>query len=155
MPLKDRLIFATGILISVSSFLLVSLFFIGVSVTDYSQPEESFFSDVLIGVLLGFIPLAFGLFLCRRVMKRDKQRRADHLENTILKLVAKLNGKITIAELAQNTKLSIKQAESTLEYYVKIGVAERLISEGGVFVYYFPNVLSKEEKQQTMSLHEF
>src|SRR5690606_20126705 len=108
----------------------------------------------LIVILIGVVPFIIGIILCRIPIKREKRLQNDKLENDILKLVARLKGKITIAELAQDTKLSIKEAEEKLEYYVKIGVAERLISDGGVFVYYFPNIISKDEKQQTMSLHE-
>jgi membrane protein implicated in regulation of membrane protease activity len=155
MNLKERFMFVLGLLFSLFGFLIGGLFLIGVSMTDYSLPEESLKTDITIGIVLGFIPLLVGIFICKKANNKGKKRQEDLLENEILKLVATLKGKITTAELAANTKLSIKEAESKLEYYVKSGFVERHISEGGVFVYSFLHIISEEEKRRAKNLNEF
>ncbi|MFD1848854.1 hypothetical protein [Oceanobacillus bengalensis] len=152
MNVKEMIVFIIGIIISLFGFLLTAIFLIYVLDTDYSLPEASISVDIALGITIGIIPLLFGIFLCSKMRKRAAKRAEDSLENEILKLVAKMNGKITIAELASNTRLSLKDAEERLESFVKMGVSERHISDGGVFVYYFMNILSTEEKNTSQPL---
>ncbi|WP_156289556.1 hypothetical protein [Oceanobacillus salinisoli] len=155
MELKERIVFIIGLFIALFGFFIGAIFTVAVTMTDYSLPEESLITDMTIGLILGLVPLLFGIFICARMIKKRKQREEDLLENEILKLAANSKGKITTAELAANTNLSILDAERKLEYYVKIGVAERHISDGGVFVYSFRSVISEEEKHRSKNINKY
>ncbi|RLL46942.1 hypothetical protein D8M04_07025 [Oceanobacillus piezotolerans] len=148
MNVKEALVFIIGIFVTVIGFLFSGLFTVYVIDTNYGAGESNLGTDIALVIILGVIPLGIGILLCRYARKSAKKRMAGLLEDEILKLVTSLNGKITIAELAANTKLSIQESEQQLETFVKIGASERQISDGGVFVYYFRHIISQDEKEQ-------
>lgn len=152
MNVKERVIFFIGTISTAIGFMFTGIFLIYIIDTDYSQPGENIATDFALWAVIGVVPLLFGMTLCYLAIKSKKKRQEDLLENKILKLVGDLQGKITIAELAQHTRLSLKEAEELLEDYAKKGIAERHISDGGVFVYSFIHVISREEKESSKPL---
>lgn len=149
---KERTLFFFGTISSAMGFMFTGIFLVYIIDTDYSQPGENIATDFALWAVIGVVPLLFGITLCYLAIKSKKKRQADLLENQILQLAGDLHGKMTIAELAQHTRLSLKEAEELLEGYAKTGIAERHISDGGVFVYYFIHVISREEKEGSKPL---
>ncbi len=67
-------------------------------------------------------------------------------ESMILKIAAAQNGKVTIAEIAKDTSLSLAESKAPLEKMNSSGVTEVQITDGGSLVYVFSGLLSPAEK---------
>ncbi|MGJ9458727.1 hypothetical protein [Oceanobacillus sp. CF4.6] len=152
MKLKELLIFILGIFIAIFGFIMISGILIGIASNDYSF-GETIFGDIIGGIILGVLPLLFGIFLCVKMKKKTKKTEENKLENEILKLAIHFNSKLTTSELAAHTTLSLTDAKQKLEEYVHLGVAERNISDSGIFVYVFTNIISENEKDEAKNLN--
>ena len=69
------------------------------------------------------------------------------LEDTILKLARKFQGKLTPLELAANSSLSLDEADKTLEELVKKGYANMTVTDEGNILYEFPGFLQFDSSQ--------
>ncbi len=69
------------------------------------------------------------------------------LENTILKLARKFQGKLTPLELAANSALSLDEADKTLENLVRKGYANMTVTDEGTIIYEFPGFLQFDSSQ--------
>jgi hypothetical protein len=109
--------------------------------------------DILIGLFVFFLLTTLtGLFLIRygfKNLKSEKKMGWDDIEQMVLGLAQTEGGKITTAETSLKCGLSIKKSKEALEKLVNEGVAELQVSETGSYVYYFPGLLSEEQKHNT------
>jgi hypothetical protein len=64
-----------------------------------------------------------------------------HLERTVLKLARKFRGQLTPLELAANSQLSLDEADSALENFVRKGYANMKVTDEGNIIYEFPGFL--------------
>ncbi len=64
-----------------------------------------------------------------------------HLERTVLKLARKFRGQLTPLELAANSQLSLDDADSALENFVRKGYANMKVTDEGNIIYEFPGFL--------------
>lgn len=67
-------------------------------------------------------------------------------QSLVLKTAKNNNGKLTIAEVAMDTSLSLDESKSILENMCSEGVAELQITDGGSLVYVFTGLLTDKEK---------
>lgn len=65
----------------------------------------------------------------------------ESLERTVLKLARKFHGQLTPLELAANSHLSLDDADSTLENFVRKGYANMKVTDEGNIIYEFPGFL--------------
>jgi len=63
------------------------------------------------------------------------------LERTVLKLARKFHGQLTPLELAANSQLSLDDADSALENFVRKGYANMKVTDEGTIIYEFPGFL--------------
>ncbi|MDQ0232219.1 hypothetical protein [Metabacillus malikii] len=141
-----RLIF--GIVLTVFGLVMTGGVLVGIS-----DGDSTFASDFGPWLILGFVPLAVGIGLIISFIKKKNHKKTQQIENRLLKFAQKNNGHITAAELAMETSLNFKQAETILEDFVKQGIATRKISDSGIFVYQFPMV-SDSEKSNAKGIYE-
>jgi len=64
-----------------------------------------------------------------------------NLERTVLKLARKFRGQLTPLELAANSQLSLDDADSALENFVRKGYANMKVTDEGNIIYEFPGFL--------------
>ena len=67
-------------------------------------------------------------------------------EKAVLKIANEKNGRLTIAEVAMDTSLSLEESKTILEKMSADGVAELQITDGGSLVYVFTGLISEKEK---------
>jgi hypothetical protein len=93
-------------------------------------------------VLSGLLPLGASVYLLWRLMRRGRPSRPWRYkarEAAILRLAQRLGGRLTIADVAVGTGLTLRQAEATLNRLVQKGYADLHVSASGVLVYHcFP-----------------
>jgi hypothetical protein len=93
-------------------------------------------------VLSGLLPLGASAYLLWRLMRRERPARLWRYrarEAAIIQLAQRLGGRLTVADVAVGTGLTLKAAEATLNELVRRGYADLHISPSGVLVYHcFP-----------------
>lgn len=90
----------------------------------------------------------------RRMLKEAREGSSAALgpgeasdpESMVLKLAAAGGGRVTIAEVAAQTPLSVDEATQAVATLSRRGMAEAIVIEGGVVVYEFKGLLSLEAK---------
>jgi hypothetical protein len=93
-------------------------------------------------VLSGLLPLSASAYLLWRLMRRGRQPwlwRSRAREAAILKLARRLGGRLTVADVALGTGLTLQASEAALNQMARKGYAELQVSPSGVLVYHcFP-----------------
>ena len=89
-------------------------------------------------VLSGLLPLSASAYLLWRLMRRERQPwlwRYRSREAAILRLARRLGGRLTVADVALGTGLTLKASEAALNELVRKGYTELHVSPAGVLVY--------------------
>jgi hypothetical protein len=93
-------------------------------------------------VLSGLLPLGASVYLLWRLIRRGRPSRPWHRsarEAAILKLAQHLGGRLTVADVALGTGLTLHAAAAALNDLVRKGYADLQVSPSGVLVYHcFP-----------------
>jgi hypothetical protein len=93
-------------------------------------------------VLSGLLPLSASAYLLWRLMggqRRPWLWRARSREEAVLKLAQRLGGRLSVADVALGTGLTLQASESVLNKLVSQGYAELHVSPTGVLIYHcFP-----------------
>lgn len=100
-------------------------------------------------LLLFFIAAAVGGFILAKTHLRAapaKKLTEQEKEDLVLKLASSRNGRITRAELARDSALSLAESQKILEHMCEIGVAQLHVTDEGNLVYAFPGLISADEK---------
>ena len=107
-------------------------------------------------VLSGLLPLSASVYLLWRLMRRGRQPRLwghRSREAAILRLAQRVGGRLTVADVALGTGLSLQASEAALDALVRRGYAELQVSPAGVLIYYgFPlaDVHAKHRAEQVL-----
>ena len=94
-------------------------------------------TDVSLGLLLGVLPIVWGLWLWRRVRRRVADRRTEGLENTVLRLAVQHHGVLTAMDVVVNSSLSVDHAKSILDQLNLKGLNDIHVSDSGIMTYTF------------------
>ncbi|MFW5800139.1 MAG: NINE protein [Spirochaetota bacterium] len=70
-----------------------------------------------------------------------KPKTKEQIERDILNLAKKNNGRLTVTQVAMETDLSLEKAEEHLQNMVKSGYVQLSISDNGVMVYEFLEII--------------
>jgi hypothetical protein len=101
-------------------------------------------------VLSGLLPLAGSAYLLWRLMGRGRPGlwRASRREAAILEVAKRLGGRLTVADVALGTGLTLHASERALNALVRRGYAELHVSADGVLIYHcFPLADVQRQRQ--------
>lgn len=141
---------------------IFALFFIAALMGDiltgnYVMQEDQSSGKTTLGVLIGsglcagVLPAVFVVLLLRKLVKiyqLEKLQNDVWLQDSILELAKKLGGKLTIVETTTELNMSVVDANNALNQFVSLGLARLQVSESGVLVYYFEQIISTDEKNR-------
>jgi hypothetical protein len=96
--------------------------------------------------LLWFVALGWALFY-----KTPKNLENEERERELLNLIRSKDGRVTLVEIAAESKLSLEQAREEIERFCELGHAEVNLTEDGEIVYVLNGFLSDREKSSTKS----
>ncbi|WP_226670874.1 hypothetical protein [Metabacillus litoralis] len=142
-------------LVSGIALCLFSFFaFIGITV-DLSS--EALWVNILLYIFACIMPGLGGFFLCKWAIQagKNKRRKYEVLENTILKVAENRGGRLTPIELAMDTDLTLDEAKALLEKWALQGYVTIKVSEGGALIYDFTGITTEQEKQTAKGVSEF
>ena len=106
---------------------------------------------------LGILIVAFSGLLwkfAKMSEEASRLRKYRKQQSAILKLSIKKGGCLTVTEAAAGTNMTVEDAEMILKRLTEQGSVEIKVSDSGVIVYRFPDVLYLEEKHQARSLSD-
>ncbi|MCU0392527.1 MAG: hypothetical protein MUE81_15550 [Thermoflexibacter sp.] len=82
-----------------------------------------------------------GFWLVRSAMLSSKKRKDNSLENTVLRVAALNQGRLTVAQLALHANITTQAAENMLNTMQERGFAHISVSEEGAIIYEFTGLL--------------
>jgi hypothetical protein len=103
-------------------------------------------------VLGGLLPLMGSAYLLWRLMRRGRPPwlwRGRWRQVMIVKLAWRLGGRLTVADVALGTGLTLEEAKATLNQLARKGYAGLEVSPSGVLVYHFFPLLKAPDKNRT------
>jgi hypothetical protein len=134
MTTSEKLQVVVAALLGVFGIVLIA----GVSIQFLEGTSKySTVTDVLLTILLGILPLGYGVWLYRRVRQAVTRRTVDDSEKIVLRLAKRRQGVLTVVEVAANSTLSVEQAKATLDQLNLKGFNEMDVSDAGIIVYKF------------------
>jgi hypothetical protein len=143
-----------GFLLVVLGLLLVAA--LASSISDIARGVDV--SDSIGGAVVLAIGAAASGLGARRCLGPAKARRPvlsrDEREHLVLERARAAGGKLTQAELALDSGLSLDEARRLLDELAEKGAAELELSSSGVLVYSFPGLISAAEKSAAKPVDE-
>lgn len=145
---------------------IFAVFFIAAALSDiltgnYVVQEEAGSGKTTLGILIGLglcagvLPAVFAVLLIQKLVKitrLEKQLNDTALQDNVLELAKRLGGKLTVLETTTELNMSLTDANNVLNQFVSFGLARLQVSESGVLVYYFDQIISNEEKNRAESV---
>lgn len=100
----------------------------------FTTPEQ--LSAMILGTAVtGFAPLAAGYYIRRQYKKTSQVDELAHFEQSVLSAVRANNGRITVAQLALSSGMSIDDCQNALNYMVSKSILSPEINEDGTVLY--------------------
>ena len=106
----------------------------------------------LIGFTLGVVGLLMGALLWWTSGKKARLQLTTDREKMLLNIIKQHGGKVTPAEIATSSDLSIVESQEALDELCRAGAGELEIIDGGKLVYVFHGFLSAEEKSKSRNV---
>ncbi len=123
------------LLLGICSILLGIVF-----VIDTSSPDtEMTLSTAMCTIFLGLPFVVSGGALMYIGLKSHRRRRQEAIEAKILQAVISRDYRITTAEVAMLTDLSLAEAQIYLETQARSGLISVEVGENGMLIYHFSN----------------
>ncbi len=130
MNIRENFRYLIGIFaIIVGNFLLFG------GLVNYFDGKETFGGFLAFGFFIGVLPIAGGAWLIYAAKKNSAQRKLKNSEQEILKLAMKSNGRLTAAQVATFTSLSLEDADNKLKELQERGIFILKITEEGEIIY--------------------
>jgi hypothetical protein len=103
-------------------------------------------------VLAGLMPMVGSTYLLWRLMRRGRPPwlwRGRWRQGAILKLAWRQGGRLTVADVALGTGLSLGEAKAALNELARKGYAGLQVAPSGVVVYHFFSLADVHDKNRT------
>lgn len=154
MDILRYIFIAFGVIVALfSAFLIIAA---GFELANPKPLENATDPGVLWGLLVFFsLTEAGGTFLIIHNVRKLRQDNWETRERELLKIIAARDGRITPAEIAAVTDLTIAEAEQQLSKLCRHGSGELQLTPDGKTVYVFFGFLSEQEKTDTKSAMDF
>lgn len=88
-------------------------------------------------ILFGFVPVAWGFLLYRRVRRAVARRRTEGTEAAVLRVVQEREGNVTAVDVAAGCGMSLEEAQETLDQLQLRGFCDIDVADSGVVTYRF------------------
>lgn len=93
--------------------------------------------DISLLFFLGIAPLLYSAYLFRRMHKQKKNQDLGAMQRTILKLARSKKGLLAVVDVAEQTSLSLEEAQVLLDEMVVKGYADCQVGVEGAVLYKF------------------
>ena len=119
-----------------------------------STPDFINGKDTAKTVFIAFSFITIVMVIVIKIIKKSKiSVLIDDIDNFILKYAIKHSGLITAADLASETKYSLKEASIHLERNYHEGYCDKKLTNNGLIdVYHFKGAISKKDKEDYINI---
>ncbi|MEM1181598.1 MAG: hypothetical protein AAGM22_24860 [Acidobacteriota bacterium] len=131
MKIRDLLLYAAATLIGLFGLLMV----LGAGLNLNDEDERA--ANAAIGVALGVLPIAFSVWLVRFTHRTSKRRQREELERHVLYLATQSDGRLTPAQVAQATNLTLDESKAFLDQLGVYGYCQMSLADDGRISYTF------------------
>jgi hypothetical protein len=114
--------------------------------------KEEIRTGLTVALLFGVFPLIIGSWFLSWAFREARQNDENKLEKIIIALAVMQGGKITPTEVALQSDYSIEEAEVELDSLYAKGLFDIQLSEEGVTVYHYREMLSTEGKNNAQDV---
>jgi hypothetical protein len=135
-----------SVLIFLGLFMLMGFF--------VSTKESSLMGDIMMILLFVFAPIIGGIFTIRshyiskaKASKDQKKALQGAHEKEIILLARQKGGRLTIPEIITESSLNSEEAEEAMKELVVKRYADMNMTDSGVIVYEFYEILKQKEEQ--------
>ena len=136
---------------------LFSVFLVINAGYELSNPESAKTEPGVLWGLLVFFSLATTgcIYVIIRTVRKSRREDIENEERDLLKVIAERGGRITPAEIAAATNLTIAESEDKLRKLCRHGSGELQLTSDGRSVYVFFGFLSEDEKAGAKSAMDY
>ena len=118
----------------------------------FSKFEQRQYQDPLsVGVALVILG-GILWFLSRRLDESAQLVRYRSRQNSVIRLARERGGKLMVTETAADTGITMEEADRILRDLVDGGYVEMEVSDSGMVVYRFPEIVFEHEKSSSRSI---
>ncbi len=114
--------------------------------------KEEIRTGLTVALLFGIFPLTVGSWFLSWALREAKQNSGRSLDNTVIALAIAQGGKITPTEVALQSDCSIEEARIELDLLYAKGLFDLQLSEEGVTVYRYKEMLTIEGKNNAQDV---
>lgn len=132
MTVNDRVAVVFALVVGLFGFVMLVGVLIG---TLEGTSKYSEVTDVLLSLLLGVVPVAWGIILYRRVRRDVARRRAEEREAAVLRAARDRQGVVSPVDVAADCGMSLEQAQEILDQLHLRGFNEMDVSDTGTIIY--------------------
>jgi hypothetical protein len=130
MTLRENFRYILGIItVALGSFLIFG------GLVNYFDGTETLGGFLALGFFVGILPITAGAWLIYAAKRDSNNRKLKDSEQQILKLAMQSKGRVTAAQVATFTSLSLTEADNKLKELQEKGIFIIKISEEGEIVY--------------------
>lgn len=135
---------------------LFSSFFVVAAIADLAGGDTETATGVLLGLLVFFSGTGFagGYLAWRKLRSAEPTLDDEERERLVLRLAADRQGRLTAAEVAAHTPLSLRESQQMLDRLEQHRAAELQLTPDGAMVYRFPQLLTSAEKAEARDVLE-
>lgn len=134
MTIRDMALRLASVLISIFGLIMIA----GTLINIFDKRGgNSLASNISFILLLGIVPLVFGVWLFRRTQTGASRRAIEARERIVLDLASHHSGVLTVPQVAEQSGMTLEEAEKILDRLNLKGFNEMAVSESGAMVYTF------------------
>ncbi|MCU0393701.1 MAG: hypothetical protein MUE81_21525 [Thermoflexibacter sp.] len=130
--------------------LLIGMFFLISGITIFIKGETN--TGLIVGGLFGLFPTSVGIWLLNWAFKEANKHDEQILAKFIIKTAIAQHGKITPTEVALASDFSIEEVKQELDLLYTQGLFDLQLSEEGITVYHYKEMLSIESKKNAQDI---
>lgn len=114
--------------------------------------NEEFGTGLIIFLLFGIFPLGVGSWFLSWAFKEAVKNSEKYLAKKVIQIAIAQGGKVTPTEVALLSECSIDEAKNELDLLYGKGLFDLQLSEEGITVYHYKEILSAENKNNAQDV---
>ena len=114
--------------------------------------NEEFGTGLIIFLLFGIFPLGVGSWFLSWAFKETVKNSEKYLAKKVIQIAIAQGGKVTPTEVALLSECSIDEAKNELDLLYGKGLFDLQLSEEGITVYHYKEILSAENKNNAQDV---
>jgi hypothetical protein len=132
---SEKLLIGVAILVALFGLFMI----LGATINIFDRKsKDSVPGDVALLIFVGVLPLLVGVWLFLHTRNGVSRRALEAREQAVLHLAGQHHGAVTVPQVAEESGMTLEQANEVLERLYHKHFAEMTLADSGEMVYRFP-----------------